>query len=270
MAPDPRQASDSPFHQRLLEGLRRGAGECVSEIVNCDVIGQAWPLVVVRRQVDGVVTVWGDEHDAKPAGPCPVPAVYLFYAPPQADLVTVDNFGGGFELGRHLAAHGHRRVAFVGPTSRMAVERLAGLRAGLEGGGGGVPPELALLQRDAASGCASLADDLLANARRPSTTGRGLTAVMAYNDYVAAHLLERFIELGIRVPEQLSVVGFDGVAPDSYQGPPLCTCAIPLEDLGAEAVYLVYWRLLHPTAVRRRLVLEPRLVAGESVAGVTA
>ncbi len=266
MAPEPSAAhDDSPFHGRLLDGLRRGARECASEIVNCPEVNHDWPLIAVRKQVDGAIMVWGDEHDPKPKTECPVAAVYIFYGPPHADVVTVDNFGGGFELGCHLAEMGHRRVAFVGPDSRIAIERLAGLRAGLETAGGTVPQHLALLERGGASGQARLADDLLIAARPKSTAELDFTAVMAYNDYSAVLLMKRFAELGIRVPEQLSIVGFDGVLPTAYTGPAITTCAIPLEELGAEAARLIYWRLEHPTAIRRRLALETELVKGETV-----
>ena len=263
LAPDPEAIGETPFHGRLLAGLRRGASECASEIVNAPDVGNAWPLIVARRQVDGAVMVWGDEHDPKPLD-CPVPAVYLFYGPPQADVVTVDNFGGGFMLGSRLAALGHRQVAFAGPDSRMAVERLAGLRTGLQTDGGGVPPQLALLERGGASGAAPLADDLLAAARQTGARGLGFTAVMAYNDYTAAQLIQRFHELGISVPGDVSVVGFDGVSPAQYDGPALTTCAMPLEELGAEASRMIYWRLEHPNALRRTLALETEIIQGES------
>ena len=268
MAPDPHDAGDSPFHQRLLAGLRRGALECASQIVNCAEVRTEWPHLLARRQVDGAVMVWGDEHDAKPSTPCPVPAVYVFYGPATADVVTVDNFGGAYALGQALAAAGHRRVAFAGPDSRVALERLAGLSAGLATGGGGVPPGLARLERGGGGRAVSLADHLLAVAargrqRRPGQLG--FTAIMAYNDFIACRLIARFAELGLRVPADVSVVGFDGVVPPDYTGPRLTTCAIPLEELGAEAARLVYWRLDHPTAVRRVLALEAPFTPGASV-----
>lgn len=262
MAPAPTSGSDeTPFHSRLLDGLRRGAKECASEIVNCPEVNVAWPLVVLRQQVDGAVMVWGDEHDPKPAQQCPVPATYIFYGPPHADVVTVDNFGGGFELGQYLAEQGHRQVAFIGPDSRVALERLAGLRAGLETGGGGVAPQFVLLKRGGASGGSPVIDELLALARAPLP----FTAVMCYNDYTAVRLIDRLAAAGLRVPQDVSVVGFDGVVPNSYTGPQITSCAIPLEELGAEAARMVYWRLEHPSAVRRRLALETKFVEAASV-----
>lgn len=273
MAPEPGTVLDSPFHARLLEGLRRGARECGSEMVNCAEVNYEWPLVVARKQVDGAILVWGDEHDPKPSDRCPVPAVFMFFGPAYADLVTVDNFGGAFELGRHLAARGHRRVAFVGPDSRVAVERLAGLRAGLQSAGGDVPQSLALLRRGGAGGgsqARALTDELLTAGREAAPGRLSFSAVMAYNDYLAAHVMERLDEAGLSVPGALSVVGFDGVAPVGYQGPALTTCAIPLEELGAESARFLYWRLDHPTAARRVLALGTELVSGASVAAVPA
>ena len=57
---------ESPFHARLTAGLQRGAQECASEIMSCPEFAAVWPQVVARGQVDGVVLVWGDEHNPLP------------------------------------------------------------------------------------------------------------------------------------------------------------------------------------------------------------
>ena len=61
------------------------------------------------------------------------------------------------------------------------------------------------------------------------------------------------------------MVGFDNAArPDWYDGPPLTTVAMPLEEIGAEAARLLYWRNTHPRVPRRRLLLAAPFVAGET------
>ena len=105
-----------------------------------------------------------------------------------------------------------------------------------------------------------MTDQLLAIARNEV----GFTALMAYNDYMAAGVILRLRERGVRVPEDVSVVGFDNVRPAWYDGPDITTAAMPLEDLGAEAARLVYWRLAHPAAPRRRLALTAPFVPGET------
>lgn len=258
-------STDSSFHGLLLEGLRLGAKECASEIVNCPDDHAAWPLVVTRKQVDAVVVVWGDEHNPMPHAACPVPSVFVFHGPPEADVVNADNFGGGYALGEHLAGLGHRHVAFLGPDSRMAVERFMGLQAGLGLEGGKADAPVICFRRHSAGSEPAAVDGLLEGPRGSLRLRDGVTAVMAYNDLFAAQAIARLQALGLRVPEDVSIVGFDGIAPASYRGPQITTCAIPLRDLGAEAARLAYWRLEHPNAVRRKLLLRPQLVAGETV-----
>jgi DNA-binding LacI/PurR family transcriptional regulator len=96
----------------------------------------------------------------------------------------------------------------------------------------------------------------------------GFTALACYNDYMAAAAVMHLRQNGVRLPEDVSVVGFDNVRPDWYEGPALTTMAVPLEEIGAEAARLLYWRLAHPEAPPRRLVLASSLVAGESTRAV--
>lgn len=261
----PEASTDSPFHGRLLEGLRRGAAECAAELVNCPLPEAQWPLIVTRKQVDGTIVVWGDEHNPMPHADCPVPATFMFYGPPHADVVDADNFSGGYDLGAHLASLGHRRVAYLGTESRVSLERLAGLRAGLGMDGGDCPPAMTVVATRAFSHTVELIDRLLAQTGlKPGAASRPFTALMAYNDFIAAKVVKRLTELGFRVPDDISVVGFDGAAPSWYEGPKLTTCAVPLEELGAEAARMTYWRIAHPNAIRRKLSLETELVEGES------
>jgi LacI family transcriptional regulator len=265
----PAASAESPFHGRLLAGLRRGAAECAAEMINCPLPDTQWPLIVSRKQVDGTIVVWGDEHNLMPHTDCPVPSTFIFYGPPHADVVDADNFGGGHDLGTHLARLGHRRVAYLGTKSRISLERLAGLRAGLGADGGDCPPELTLTCDNIHNDSVAMLDKLLAQTGFVSGSGRRpFTALMAYNDFASARIVMRLRELGFRVPEDVSVVGFDGSAPAWYNGPALTTCAIPLEELGAEAARMTYWRLEHPNAIRRKLALETELIEGKSTGKV--
>ena len=268
------------FNRRLLAGVRRGAADCGAELTNFVLDADTWPLVVNRRQVDGVVIERGDGSDFGLPLPLPIPAVFLFGGPDDADVVTVANFDAGIALGRHLAALGHRRVGFLGPETAISRERLAGLRTGLEAAGGFAPPECVRVHvgAGARTRTATMTDDLLQAARSgpnglpvvesPAADNVGFTALMAYNDYMAAAAVMRLIERGVRVPEDVSVVGFDSVRPDWYDGPALTTVAMPMEEIGAEAARLVYWRLAHPGAPHRRLVLSAPLVPGETTGAV--
>jgi LacI family transcriptional regulator len=222
-----------------------------------------WPLVVNRREVDGVVMALGNEFAQHPLFPAPVPSVFIFTGPEGADVVTVEDFDASMKLGAHLASLGHRRVAYIGFKTNMSLKRLYGLRAGLNMAGGSVPDDCTFLmhQGGLAEFCAR-ADRFLEAARSGDPGPNGVTALMVYNDYFATVVIRRLRERGVRVPEDISVVGFDNVRPPGYDGPPLTTAAMPLEELGAEAARMLYWRLAHPDAPPRKLVLNTPLVEG--------
>lgn len=267
------------FNHRLLAGLQQGAAACGAELANYQLYGtetDTWPLVVSRREVDGVVVSLGNEFAQHPPYPAPVPAVFIFAAPEGADLVTVENFDACMQLGAHLAALGHRRVAYIGFRTNMSLKRLYGLRAGMNLAGGSVPDECTFLVHQAgADEFRGFADRLLeaglASAKFRPDKGRdeaGVTALMVYNDYFAAVVIQHLRARGVRVPEDISVVGFDNVRPPGYDGPALTTAAMPLEELGAEAARLLYWRKAHPEAPPRKLVLAAPIVEGGTTRAV--
>ncbi|HWV79114.1 MAG TPA: substrate-binding domain-containing protein, partial [Isoptericola sp.] len=91
------------------------------------------------------------------------------------------------------------------------------------------------------------------------------TAVFAANDLSAIHVIEVAAELGLRVPEDLSVVGFDNIPESWGSAPPLTTVAQPLHRMGAEALRMVL-DLLEGTARERHLRLPTSLVVRASTA----
>jgi DNA-binding LacI/PurR family transcriptional regulator len=266
-------ASAQGFNHRLLTGLQQGAAACGAESSNYQPNGlheANWPLAVTRQEVDGVILPLGNEFARHPLFPAPVPAVFLFNGPAGADVVTVANFDASLAIGRHLAALGHKRAAYIGFQSNLSVERLYGLRAGLESAGASLPPENTFLRKQVGPDEFRMLTDKLLETARPGDTGpHGVTALMVYNDYFAAVVIQRLRERGVKVPEELSVVGFDNVRPPDYDCPPLTTVAMPLEELGAEAVRMLYWRLAHPHAPPRKLVLAAPLVLGETARAVS-
>ena len=267
------EVSTQGFNHRLLNGLQQGAAACGAESPNYQTnwLHEAnWPLAVTRLEVDGVILPFGNEFGRHPLFPAPVPAVFIFNGPEGADVVTVANFDASLAIGRHLTELGHRRVAYIGFKTNLSVERLYGLRAGLESAGASLPPENTFLYTHAGPNEFRVLTDKLLETARPGDTGpHGVTALMVYNDIFAAVVIQRLRERGLRVPEDISVVGFDNVRPPEYDGPVLTTVTMPLEEIGAEAVRLLYWRLAHPDAPPRKLVLAAPLVPGETARAVS-
>lgn len=253
------------FHGKIQRGIREASRELGTEILLSGHVLDELPLVVTRGQVDGVIRLPGDDDIAAGRVTCPLPWVSLLYDIPGVDLVGIDNRAGALEVGRHLCSLGHRRIGFIGPSSAFAFERLEGIRAACRESG--AEPPLSLLRRSGLGeeSTTILLDELLqALGGELSDLHHHFTALVAYNDYMAVSALRYFSRRGLRVPEDLSIAGFDGALPLGFRQPQVTTAAIPLEDLGGDAVRLLAWRLAHPEAPRRRLFLETRLVPGET------
>lgn len=148
--------------------------------------------------------------------------------------VFCDNRHGGWLVGRHLLAAGHRRIGFIGgPEGVMSArERLFGLqRAVFEHGPPAAVTAILHGPYSVAHGVAA-AERLLAMQPRP-------TAVFAASDEIVLGLLTVLRQRGLRVPQHLSVVAFDDVSPLDLLDPPLTAVRQPVAALGRRAVEIV-------------------------------
>jgi LacI family transcriptional regulator len=152
---------------------------------------------------------------------------------PRARVTSVGatNFAGGVAAARHLVALGHRRVAYVGgsPTAACSQARMHGFRAAMESAGLAVPDGYV---QDGLFRYQDGVDGATALFALPSPP----TAVFAACDEVAAGVVEAARAHGLRVPEDLSVVGFDDTQLARYGAPPLTTVRQPLREMGSVAL----------------------------------
>lgn len=141
--------------------------------------------------------------------------------------VGVDNVGGIASMVAELVRLGHRQIAFLaGPTSLyVARERLEGYRRGLAEAGIPFDERLAVSTGFNRDGGALGIDTLLAGSAP-------FTAVCAANDLMALGALQRLAELGISVPSEVSVAGFDDIQTAAMATPRLSTVRLPLHEIG--------------------------------------
>ncbi|MFI9573317.1 LacI family DNA-binding transcriptional regulator [Microbispora rosea] len=152
---------------------------------------------------------------------------------PRARVTSVGstNFAGGMAATQHLLALGHRRVAYLGGPATAACNqaRLHGYRAAMEAAGAPVPPGYVRTATfhyyDGVTGGAALLD-----------LPEAPTAIFAGCDDIALGVLEAARARGLRVPEDLSIVGFDDTQIARMASPPLTTVRQPLREMGAIAV----------------------------------
>lgn len=162
--------------------------------------------------------------------------------PPGLPVATVmfDDHGGAFRLADHLLTLGHRRIAYVaGPPGLSTTrERLAGHRAALHRHDPGLPEACADLTVHAAFERSAGYDATRELLRR----GASFTAVAAANDTVATGVAAALREAGIRIPDDVSVAGFDDLPFCVDTAPALTTVRVPLREAGVLAAQLVTGR----------------------------
>jgi len=141
--------------------------------------------------------------------------------------VSVDNVAGIAAMVAALVGLGHRQIAFLaGPRSLfVARERLAGYRRGLQDAGITFDERLVVRSGFDRDGGALGVDTLLAGAAE-------FTAICCANDLLALGALQRLAELGIGVPRDVSVAGFDDISMAALTAPSLSTVRLPLRELG--------------------------------------
>jgi LacI family transcriptional regulator len=175
----------------------------------------------------------------------------------RASYVDADNIGGAREAVTHLLRLGRTRVATItGPQNMIAgTDRLAGYTAALRDRGLLSDPNLIAEGDFTEAGGHRAMQQLLA--RRPD-------AVFAASDMMALGAIRAIREAGLRVPEDVAVVGYDDLPFAAHSDPPLTTIRQPIQRTGATAVETLLDLINHPNGAAHRVVLPTELVVRTS------
>lgn len=182
----------------------------------------------------------------------------LVGAPP-VDTVVVDDYAGAYQATAHLASLGHERIALVtGPAGLQSVqERRRGYRDALIRAGLDADQQVVLsgaFSEDFGVGALS---HLLSSPLAP-------TAVFAASDTIALGIMMGARSVGVRIPDDLSVIGFDDIPGAGYVSPRLTTIRTPVDKMAAAAVTMLVERIDNPNRPVQTQVTAVALVAGES------
>lgn len=175
--------------------------------------------------------------------------------------VGSSNWAGARTVTEHLLGLGHRRIAWIGgpEASDAARDRRHGYQAALDSAGLAIDAEFIRSGPFSVESGAEHARDLLTRPRRP-------TAIMAADDEIAVGVLATAHSLGIRVPEDLSVTGFDDTPQAAWTTPPLTTVHQHLEGMGSMAVQTVLSMAEGRRPSSRHVELATSLTVRESTA----
>lgn len=255
------------FFSRVIDGIQRAAREKGYGILLCNTLGKTeledeYAKLVDSYQADGLIQLRaynpfkdGGSRSGRP----PMVNACEVMDNATCPTISIDNAAAARAVTDHLVRHGHRRIGLIqGPSkSPLTRDRLRGYRESLESAG--IPFDASLLcpgHFTLQSGHRA-AGGLIARDDPP-------TAIFCENDEMAIGAIQRIKEAGLRVPEDISVAGFDDISFASYCDPPLTTVAQPTEEFGETAVAVLVDLLEGDTGDNQRVTLPYDLVVRES------
>jgi LacI family transcriptional regulator len=262
--------NSNPYFAELIQGIEDAAFKLGYNIILCNAHGgarkqAAYLRLLMEKRIDGMVLVASgadDEQDLLLRHQA-VPIVQLERALPglDADLVLAGQEEGGYQATRHLVELGHREIACVsGPADLPRTrERVGGFLRAMAEAGLAVAPDRIVHEEFTSAGGHAAFTRLLGQTQRP-------TAVFVTSDLMALGGLCAAGAAGVRVPAQLSVVGYDDIAGAGYALPPLTTVAPPKRDMANLAIELLIDRIRGQYAPPRSTALASTLVVRASTA----
>lgn len=258
-----------PYYSDIIRGIEDAAAEHGYVVLLGDTNQQKHDSSVTSlaftKHADGILLLGTDiPFDvSKPEQKNLPPLVMACEFAPELELPTVhiDNLTSAFEAVNYLTQMGHKRVAQISGPEEAAIckFRSQGYQQALRRGGIAMNPNYSVSGDYSFDAGTQAVRKLLSLAEPP-------TAIFCHCDLMAIGAIQEIKRLGLRVPQDLSVVGFDDVQFSQYCDPPLTTIAQPRYEIGRQALLMVL-ELLRGKDVRAgSRLLETRLVVRSSVA----
>ncbi|MCB2413439.1 LacI family transcriptional regulator [Demequina sp. TTPB684] len=230
-------ADFEPYSAELIKGAAKATRNTQYDVLSyAGGEAPAWERRSLARLggtlMDGAVVVTPTSLDS--AISVPVVAVDPHYGPNWLPTIDSDGFGGAKSAANHLLELGHRRIAFLGGRQELDSSQLreSGFREAMRLAGVPIVDELVRYSRYDPDIAQDVADAFLALPEPP-------TAIIAANDVTAMSAMAAARARGLRVPEDVSIVGFDDIPDASLCDPPLTTVRQPLQAMGEAAMTML-------------------------------
>src|SRR5437588_4811673 len=265
----------NPFFGALFRGIEDGAAPRGYQVLLCNTDGspdrqQAHLHSLIARRVDGIILASSFLKD--PAvrwlrhQHVPYVLVNRFSDEGADPFVGSDDVAGARLATQHMTGLGHKRTGHLAGQSTVStgVLRRRGFQAALAEAGLDVRPELVAESGFVEEGGARAMERLLSLPEPP-------TAVFAVTDMVAVGAYGLARGLGLRLPEDVAIVGYNDIPLASRLVPGLSTVHVPIHEFGSAAARLLLEQIETGDAIRRRVIFNPELIVrGSTVAGADA
>lgn len=266
--------SDTPFFLQVIEGVTQECSER-NGMVNISYLTASSDI---QQQIKNISTTSGDgmillatEMNREDFGilqglEFPVVVLDCYYDDLDYDCIVINNSQGAYCATDHLARMGHRRIGYLHSSVSISnfAERAAGYRKALETHD--IPMEPQYVHRLSSVSAQGYQDMIRILEQGPELAD----AYFADNDIIAAAAMKAFQEYGYRVPEDISIVGFDDMPLCDIMNPPLSTMRVDKRQLGRSAVECLLSRMNGAKHGKLKISLQTSLVCRESVLDMRA
>lgn len=255
----------NPFYTEVMRGVSTAVDENGYYLLICYAHEVNYMDIYKQKRVDGFVLLSpGSFHkhiiEALNVGSVPFVSTARILGESEMTYVDVDNFAGASMLMEHLVSLGHERIAFIGkPTLQSSQDRLSAYQTVLEKAGIKYDPELVLVTDTSSVESGHEYTLRLLRSQKPPT------AIFLANDVMAIGAINAAHETGLRVPEDISIVGFDDIPFSNYTSPALTTVHQPAFEKGVRAAELLI-SLLETQEPQESVILPMQMAVRKSTA----
>jgi len=262
------------YYNRLMQGMEKAARRSRQHLLSLGTDLDWEPDSLAK--VDGVLIIGIDQVETLIEEiPGTTPVVSVLIAAQNVPSVTADDYQGAKLAVQYLLDHHHRRIAcLVEETPILPRRRLAGYQDAMLAAGIKIDPQWMRV-----AGCPENAKNGESTTQLYMDWGRAqmqqwlrhgwdkadCTAIFVQNEAAAFGVMQVLQEEEIKVPQQLSIIGFDGTDLCNYISPSLCAVQVPLAEIGAKAVELLYQQIQGTVQEAHSVVIPPKINGGGSV-----
>lgn len=249
----------NPFYTEVMHGVSVQVDRCGYYLLICYAHEVNYLDIYNQKRVDGFILLSPGSFNTQIIDTLNKEQVPFVSTAKIADkqgmiYVDIDNFHAGSLVIEHLVSLGHRKIAYIGkPSLTSSIERMQGYRAVLEKYN--LPFSESWVYTTDTSSTASGHEYTHRVLREPDRP----TAIFLANDVMAIGAIKAVEEMGLRVPEDISIVGFDDIPLASYITPPLTTVRQPTFEKGSEAARMLV-NLLEENSLPQSKIMDVELV----------
>ncbi|HOP74449.1 MAG TPA: LacI family DNA-binding transcriptional regulator [Bacillota bacterium] len=268
----------NPFYAQLVSAVARqcvahGFAPIVCSSFDSPKLEERQIDILLRQQVSGIIlsSISDNEESIKKLTEPGAPPLILFdqsHEGFRGNIVSFDFFKGGYMAANYLIQCGHRNIAFVSHTLDRSSRKqiFDGFCKALADAGIELREEMVLIRPAEQDGDGdvhfnngrALAQVLLECDKLPD-------AIMAINDITAIGIMDSLAQRGVKIPRDLSIVGFDNIPMAAMVSPGLTTIHQPALETGRKAVELLFQHIDDPELPSTQITIQPELVVRHSV-----